>query len=288
MAKDLQAPGRTDLIPGPLPEEVLAAVPGCESGRPPLAIHALVGGGHNDVRRVDTTAGKFVVRRRLPPEVRAGSDARLELQCQRLAARAGLAPKVVAAADDATWMVMEFIASNPWQEQDLICATGAQRLGERLAYVHAMQVANSMRPMDAGSIASGQLLAINSNPAVTDAQRHKAATLVRRAHQYATIVQGSDVSPCINHGDLQVANLIGNPPVLIDWEYAQIAAPTYDIACLLTYYPQLKSWQPDLLAASGLTRPEDLELLGLQEQLFACLNRLWGLANDMPDGIDAG
>ena len=96
------------------------------------------------------------------------------------------------------------------------------------------------------------------------------------------------MSRCINHGDLQVANLIGNPPVLIDWEYAQIAAPTYDIACLLTYYPQLQVWQPDLLAASGLTRPEDLELLGLQKQLFACLNRLWALANGMANGLDAG
>ena len=89
---------------------------------------------------------------------------------------------------------------------------------------------------------------------------------------------------CINHGDLQHSNLIGAFPVLIDWEYAQIAAPTYDIACLLTYYPALRASLPDLLAASGLSTTEDQELLELQEQLFACLNRLWSIAN----GIDAG
>jgi thiamine kinase len=270
---------------------VLAAVPGCESGKPPLAVNALVGGGaHNDVRLVETQVGRFVVRRRLPPVIRAGSDAALELECQRLAARHGLAPRVFAAASDASWMVMEFIASHPWQEQDLLSAAGVHRLGARLALVHAMPVAASMRPMDATHIANEQLHVINSDCAL-DAHRVEAAALARRTQQLASIVQDTDVPPCINHGDLQVANLIGNPPVLIDWEYAQIAAPTYDIACLLTYYPQLQELQPDLLAASGLTRPEDLELLGLQKQLFACLNRLWALANNMPsqaNGLNAG
>ncbi len=112
--------------------------------------------------------------------------------------------------------------------------------------------------------------------------RDEAAELARRASSSRQSCRAATCRPCINHGDLQVANLIGNPPVLIDWEYAQIAAPTYDMACLLTYYPRLQDLQPDLLAASGLTRPEDLELLELQKQLFACLNRLWALANNMP------
>jgi aminoglycoside phosphotransferase (APT) family kinase protein len=260
-------------------------VPGCESGTPPLAIRALAGGGgHNDVRLVETAVGRFVIRRRLPPVVRAGSDAALELQCQRLAARHGLAPVVVAADIDASWMVMEFMSGAPWQEQDLICAAGVRRLGERLALVHDMPVAASMRPMDAASIASGQLRAIDSNASSTSLQRDEAAALVRRAAQLAAIVHDRNAPACINHGDLQVANLIGNPPVLIDWEYAQIAPPTHDMACLLTYYPRLLAWQPDLLAASGLHRPGDLELLGLHKQLFACLDRLWALAH----GMDAG
>ena len=287
MAQDLPAPAP----PGLIPAEVLAAVPGCESGKPPLAVNALVGGGaHNDVRLVETQVGRFVVRRRLPPVVRAGSDAALELECQRLAARHGLAPRVFAAADDASWMVMEFIASQPWQEQDLMSAAGVHRLGERLALVHAMPVATSMQPMDAAHIANEQLHVINS--ACASVACREAAALARRTQQLASIVQHTDAPPCINHGDLQVANLIGNPPVLIDWEYAQITAPTYDVACLLTYYPQLHELQPGLLAASGLTRPEDLELLGLQKQLFACLNRLWVLANNMAEGevgvLDAG
>lgn len=293
MAENLPTPAVPDLtseqVSDRLPGVVLAAVPGCEQGQPPLAVQLLVGGGgHNDVRRVDTHAGRFVVRRRLPPLSRPGSDAALELECQRLAARQGLAPGVVAAAADASWMVMEFVAGNIWQENDLASESCVRRLGARLAQVHAIKIHSGLRPMDAAAIAREQLQLITSTVATVGGRKQEAADLADRAIQLAQILRTSatsrDMPSCINHGDLQVANLVGPLPVFVDWEYAQIAAPTYDIACLMTYYPRLRPLQAELMAAAGLARPEDLERLELQQQLFSCLNRLWGIAN----GLDAG
>jgi aminoglycoside phosphotransferase (APT) family kinase protein len=259
---------------------VLAAVPGCEGGRVPLVVHPLAGGGHNDVQRVDTTVGRFVVRRHLSPLPPAGSDARFELECQVLAAHHGLAPRVVAAAADASWLVMELVPGTAWQEQELTSLAGARRIGARLAQVHALKAHADMRSMDGAVIARQQLQAITSagKPA------GEATELAHRACQLADIVRACGTPLCINHGDLQHSNLIGPLPMLVDWEYAQIAAPTYDVACLLTYYPALRASQADLLAAAGLSTTEDQELLELQEQLFSCLNRLWSIAN----GIDAG
>ncbi len=245
------------------------------------------GGGHNDVRLVQSKYGKFVVRCRLPPVVRAGSDALLELQCQRLAAQEGLAPQIFAAAGDASWMVMEFIPGAPWPQQELLSASGIGKLGARLALVHAIPVAATMQVMDAGFIARAQVDAIHATAASIQLQR-EAADLERRTDHLAAILRSSGAPRCINHGDLQLANLIGGLPVLIDWEYAQVAAPTYDVACLLTYYPQLQGWQSELLAACGLTRPEDLELLGQHRQLFSCLNRLWAIAHGTDSGLGAG
>jgi len=240
----------------------------------------MAGGGHNDVQRVDTPAGRFVVRRHLPPLPRAGSDARFELECQILAAHHGLAPRVLAAAADASWLVMELVPGKPWQEQELVSLAGARRIGARLAQVHGLKAHPDMQSMDGAVIARQQLQVIISagKPA------GEATELAHRACQLADIVRACGTPVCINHGDLQHSNLIGHLPMLIDWEYAQIAAPSYDIACLLTYYPALRASQSDLLAAAGLSGAEDRELLDLQEQLFACLNRLWGLAN----GFDAG
>jgi aminoglycoside phosphotransferase (APT) family kinase protein len=150
-----------------------------------------------------------------------------------------------------------------------------------------MPVAATMQAMDAGLIARAQVDAIHATAASINPQR-EAADLERRTDHLAAILRSSGASLCINHGDLQTANLIGGLPVLIDWEYAQVAAPTYDIACLLTYYPRLQGWQSELLAACGLARPEDLELLGLQRRLFACLNRLWAMAHGLDKGLGSG
>ena len=58
MAADLAVPGAC-LIP----PELLARIPGCESGRPPLSVRELQGGGRlNRCLLVCTGAGRFVLR----------------------------------------------------------------------------------------------------------------------------------------------------------------------------------------------------------------------------------
>jgi thiamine kinase-like enzyme len=83
----------------------------------------------------------------------------------------------------------------------------------------------------------------------------------------------------LNHGDLMAANLLGGgsgvPPVLVDWEYAQRAHPTWDIACLLAYYPGLERRLDRLLGAADLASAQDRQILSLQRRLFMRLNRLW-------------
>src|SRR5690606_9032656 len=100
LAWKVPAPGRAAMIP----PHVLAQVPGCANANPPLAIVPLPGGeGRNEVLRIDTTEGRFVWRRRLPPVDRPGAAARTELAAHRLAAAAGLAPAILRAAADASW-----------------------------------------------------------------------------------------------------------------------------------------------------------------------------------------
>ncbi len=41
-------------------------------------------------------------------------------------------------------------------------------------------------------------------------------------------------------------------PLLVDWEYAQVTEPTWDLACLLTYYPDMARFMTRLLAGAGL------------------------------------
>jgi hypothetical protein len=61
------------------------------------------------------------------------------------------------------------------------------------------------------------------------------------------------VTPVTTHGDLNANNFIGPVPMLVDWEYAQLADPIYDLACLSVYYPGLRLRRGELLGTAGIT-----------------------------------
>jgi thiamine kinase len=238
-----------------------------------LQVLALPGGrGCNLVLRVDTTEGRFVLRQRQPPLDRPGSPARMEVRSHRLAARAGLAPRLIDAADDGHWLLMEYLDDAPWTDAKLNSATGVEQLGARLATLHALAPPADAQPFDAVAIARGYVAQLEQlRP---DAMpQHRA--LLRRVEQLSAELEADGVPAVLNHGDLQRDNLLGTGPWLIDWEYAQVVAPTYDMACLLTYYPALELQLDRLLGSAGLGRPRDRAQLGLQRERFACLNRFW-------------
>jgi len=256
---------------------LLARVPGCQGGQPALRVEPLSGGrGCNSVVRIDTTAGQFVLRRRHPPLDRPGSFSRNELACHRLAERAGIAPSLIDAADDGNWLLMEYVSAQPWTEAQLFTAAGIEALGRQLQQLHALSLPDDLRRIDAGQIAQGYLQQIGARkPALAAGFRAELRDVEAEASQVADAADRTT----LNHGDLQAANLLGPQPLLVDWEYAQRAHPTYDVACLLSYYPALQSQQERLLAACGLDSARDRQILTLQQRLFARLNRLWQLAS---------
>ncbi len=258
-------------------DALLARVPGCEGAEPPLQVEPLSGGrGCNAVLRIDTRAGRFVLRRRHSPLDRPGSLSRNELLSHQLAAAAGLAPRLVDAAEDGAWLLMEFVPAETWTEPRLFAAAGIDALGAQLQRLQALRLPEELPPIDALAIARGYLRMIAARDAAlagglvqelrgVEADSRELESMVDRA--------------TLNHGDLQAANMLGPEPVLVDWEYAQRCHPTYDVACLLAYYPTLQAQQARLLAACGLDSAGDRRILALQQRLFSRLNRLWQLAH---------
>lgn len=257
--------------------QLLARVPGCEGGRPPQRVAALSGGrGCNVVLRIDTNAGRFVLRRRHPPLDRPGSFSRNELECHRIAAASGLAPRLIDAAEDGAWLLMEYIAAEPWCADRLFTAEGIEALGSQLQRLHALLLPKDLPAIDAAQIARGYLQQI----ATRDGDLAAALTTeLRGVEEDAREIAAATDRSALNHGDLQAANLIGPAPMLVDWEYAQRADPLYDVACLLAYYPALEAQRDRLLAACGLDSSWNRQILSLQQRLFTRLNRLWQYAS---------
>lgn len=260
-----------------IPAYLAALIPGCEEGGSVKSVQPLPGGrGCNLVLRVDTDAGSFVLRQRHPPLDRPGSAAMTELRCQMAAAAAGLAPRIIQAAVDGSWLLMDFIDALPWTEEELLSDKGVEQLGARLAHLHRLPLPKGVPQFDASHIAAGYLEQLR------DRDTRKAAEhlpLLSKVGDLSRDIADLALPAVLNHGDLQSGNMLGAGPLLVDWEYAQLVDPTYDIACLLTYYPALEVQLPRLLRCCGLGLPEARDALALQRERFACLDQLWNAVN---------
>ncbi len=256
-----------------IPASLLRRIPGCAGGEAPLSVQRLYGGRNvNRNLRIDTRAGRFVLRQRIWEGPRPGADSLREVGCHRAAAAAGVAPAVLDAAPDGRWILMDYIEGGMWTPAQLQAAEGLRTLGARLRRLHAITPPKGLAAFDPVSIATGQARAIlERDPAATA----EIDALVARTRQLAADCATFAATPVTTHGDLNASNLIGPVPMLVDWEYAQLADPVYDLACLSVYYPGLRLRVGELLGAAGITEAHGAVRLRLHVELFDSLNRLW-------------
>jgi thiamine kinase-like enzyme len=252
--------------------EALAWVPGVRSDLPPLRIERLLGGSVNDTWRVDTRAGRFVLRIDGPNWRRPGVEREREQELHNAAASAGLAPRLLLRADPAGVQVREFLDGRSWSAADFAQPAQIDRLGARLAQLHALQVPAGFAPFDPGAYAREYLQVIGA--AGVDAAQ--AAALVAEIDAAARRVAEGTSGLAIVHGDLAHGNLLdGTHLWLLDWEYAQLSDPLYDVACALAYYPQARPLAARLPAAAGLSGAGLTARLAAATFVYEALSRLW-------------
>ena len=192
------------------------------------------------------------------------------------AASAGIAPRAFIWDESAGVQVREFLDGRVWTERDVENAAQLQRLGERLAHLHSLKAPHATVPFDPGACALQYLRSIESAGAST-ALATAIASAVRGA---AEIVAATGGRAAIVHGDLAHANLIDAGPdghrlMLLDWEYAQVADPLYDVACMLAYYDTARPHASVLLQAAGLGAENADRRLSEAVRVYEGLTWLW-------------
>jgi thiamine kinase len=224
-------------------------VPGLESGAPPLHVERLVGGIVNESWRIDTSRGRFVLRVDGPVAQRPGAERMRERTLHDIAARGGFAPRALLWDNAAGVQVREFLDGRVWSEHDLQDAQQLRRLGGRLAQLHALEPPATVAAFDPGACAQQYLQLIEASGASTGV----AAAVGAAVRGAADVVAAHGARPAIVHGDLTYTNLLdGGQLWLLDWEYAQVADPVYDAACVLAYCARARPQAAQLLEASGL------------------------------------
>ncbi|MCW5573768.1 MAG: phosphotransferase family protein [Steroidobacteraceae bacterium] len=252
----------------------LACVPGAATG--PVELRALAGGLTNRSFLVATPRGRYVLRLGAGADSLLAIDRRAEAAAQGLAAAAGIAPEIVHADPAAGLLVTQYVAGQVWSDADFDDPRNIDRLGEVLRRLHAVDTIGTagLARLDRLETARGYVERI---AAAAPAERAGLERLLAAAATVEAQVASDSRPVALVHSDLHGSNLVddGEQLWLIDWEYAALADPLHDVACVLAYQPRAQRHGQRLLGALGLGRDVTAPMLAAAAWMFELLVYLW-------------
>src|SRR5690606_17200074 len=190
----------------------------------------LFGGTVNASFRVDTAAGSFVVRMHGRRGSELGADRAREAALHRAAAAVGVAPAVRYADEAHRFMIMDFVRGPVWLARDFSRADRLRGLCESLSALHGAPVP-AVAPFDPAAVPAGRAARV---PEAEPREAEPVGRLLKKAGAALRGCRSGEREPVLVHNALHHANLIGEKaPMLIDWEYAAVADPLYDLGCVL-------------------------------------------------------
>ena len=249
------------------PEEALRLVPDWNASE--ASIEALAGGLTNRTFHVRYRGRQFVLRLNSIYSETFAFDRALERQIMQHAHAAGLAPKVIFAADEAGVLLREHVTGQAWTSSDMHSDANLERLADLLRAVHALPL--SGQPMDITGAASTYAANLE--------QYSDLRPFARRCVQIVAAAPDSDSVIC-SHNDIVAGNVIeGEQLALIDWEYACDNNAMYDLASAIGYH-DLDRRAADTLrqAYTGSNAAIWQEHLDEELRVFDAIQWLW-LAN---------
>jgi thiamine kinase-like enzyme len=192
-----------------------------------IEVEPLDGGITNLNYRVTDGATRYAVRCG-SDDAQLGISRRNEQLCAQLAARAGLAPAVVHAADGV--LVSAFVDGVPLTPESAREPAVLGRVAQALRGIHALgsQVAGHFRYFCPFLIARSYVeLAAARGLALPDADPERLLAEVA-----ALQAQAGPFLPSLCHGDPMPGNFLdaGDRLWVIDWEYAGMGNPLFDVA----------------------------------------------------------
>jgi thiamine kinase-like enzyme len=243
-----RAPPSADAVRAAL-EQVLGRDDAADARLAPLP-----GGTHRRSWLVTLPGGRRNVLRLPVPHSNALLDLTTEAQAMDLAARAGLAPRVVTFDAESRVLVTEYRPGAPWTVANARHPQNVERLVAVLRSLHALPA--EVPPFAAERVATGYVAAT----AGLEREAHAAAwgdELLLLARRY----DGRYAPTAFCHNDLVAANVLDDGKLaLVDFEYAVRAEPLLDLANLAAMNGFNGAEQRALLAAYRRVTPATTEV----------------------------
>jgi thiamine kinase len=237
----------------------------------PVFIRPLPGGLTNKNFLIKADNRQLVLRINSPISAALSLNRSAESQALQLADSAGLCAPIIHYDPQHQYLLSRYLHGNQWHIND---PAALPRLAQLLRSIHQLphtdtvlniadKAASYWRSIDKNSIFVGQLLTLQDQ--------------VTALIESDTIKYGEN---CLCHNDLLAENLIQSEDgklYAIDWEYAAMANPFYELAVIVEGHDLSKS-QQKLLLSEYLCRPvdgNDWQRLFQWRVIYAYISVLW-------------
>ena len=245
-------------------QAILASIPGFAGAE---VVEQLADGPTNQSLRMEQGGRSFVLRVDKPEAARLGLNREAELKVIEAIANAGLGTLPVHFDADAGIYLRPYRPGRTWTRADLLDEDKLERLAALLRELHALPPAGSaFKPLLAAGRYARQLGSTEAGNLFGQV-----------ASAYALIEPGP---PALCHNDLVCQNILEDEKLtLIDWEYAGMGDPYFDLAIVVQHHELEEHLPRHFLAAYLQHQPDekDLERLAKHRLFYAALLNLWNL-----------
>lgn len=186
--------------------------------------------------------------------------------------RAGIGPPVLR-CDPATHLLVTRYLGPTWSGADAVRDSNIGRVAQLLSRLHAIEVPAGVHRIDLTSVVSGYLsdLDASGESGVSGSEMQR-----RRAYEAAAVLE-SRSTPRLCHTDVHALNIVDDGGLrLLDWEYAGLCEPLFDLASLCVFHRYSQPQRRLLLQGyAGAVDEPSWRRLELACWLFDYIRELW-------------
>ncbi len=254
------------------PVQIAAEVLGVDSAT--LSAERIKGGLTNESWLVQGCHDAVVVRISTANEQVLQLNRQSETQVLACVQQAGIGPEVVLCSPQQRVLVTRKLNADTMTVDAMREPAMVTTLAALLHRLHALPPPEAVQHIDLPAILNGYWHTLDQHGATSpdmDATRAQAMAIAQESASGAT--------RCLCHNDVHHLNVMSNGTRLwlLDWEYAGIGDPFFDLAAVCCYHQYTPTMQDHLLLAyAGTLHEPDRERLQRMCWLFDYIKMLWG------------
>jgi len=233
----------------------------------------------NESWLVRTRSDAVVVRISTSSDDALRVDRASEARVLAIAASAGVGAPVIHSDPERRLLVTRY-AGPSWSYEEARDHANIVRAAALLARLHRLD-APGVRTVDLAATVEGYSSTLTLAGVAGDLTRQ---SLRERAHAAVTSLR-RDAAACLCHNDVHHLNIVGRDELrLIDWEYAGVGEPLFDLAALCVYHGYDRARRELLLTSYPADAGRDMESrLDQALWLFEYIRDLWTAVRSLGD-----